>query len=183
MKIGNKIHYLAYIVFFFLIGYLFFIQGKSKKIALVNAQVVLESYQGFKEAQDLFEVKTKEMSDAFDKQKSVYESKSNELKILSEKLSDRELKVKEGELEIIKAKTVQLGKAIENKALKQEEKLLQGIYNKVNDFIERYAKTNEIDLVTGVTTSGNVLYASESIDITDKIIEGLNKEYVEGIEK
>lgn len=181
MKVDGKIQYLVYIIIFSMIGYLFLTQKKSKKIALVNAQTVLENYQGFKEAQDLFENKTDEMSKMFEKQKSAYESKSNELKILSEKLSERELKVKEGELEILKAKTLQLGKSIENKAVKEEEKLLQGIYNKVNDFIERYAKNKGIDLITGVTTSGNVLYASEAIDITDEIINGLNKEYVEGI--
>ena len=181
MKIGNTIHYLVYIVLFFLIGYLFFVESKTKKIALVNAQTIIENYQGFKEAQDLYEIETAKMSEVFDKQKSAYESKSNELKILSEKLSEHELKVKEGELEILKAKTLQLGKSIEDRALKQEEKLLQGIYNKVNDFIKRYAEKNDIDLITGITTSGNVLYASEAVDITEEIIKGLNQEYVEGI--
>ncbi|MDO6761763.1 OmpH family outer membrane protein [Tamlana sp. 2_MG-2023] len=182
MKIGNKIHCLVYIVLFVLIGYLFFIRSKNKEVAIVNAQTVLENYQGFREAQDLYELKTQEMSKTFDKQKSTYESKSNELKILTEKLSEKEFKIREKELEILKAKTFQLGKSIENKAIEQEEILLQGVYNKVNGFIERYAKNNGIDLISGVTTSGNVLYASEAIDITDKIIQGLNKEYVEGID-
>ncbi|WAC03961.1 OmpH family outer membrane protein [Lacinutrix neustonica] len=176
-------HYLVYAILFFLIGYLFLIQRTSKKIALVNTQTVLEKYQGFIEAQDLYEIEINKMSDSFDRQKALYESKSNELKILSTKLSKKAIEIKTEELEMLKAKTMQLGKSIENKAVKQEELLLKGIYNKVNDFIERYAKRHGIDMITGVTSSGNVLYASEAIDITDMIIIGLNKEYVEGIEK
>ncbi|GAA4272081.1 hypothetical protein GCM10022258_13750 [Aquimarina gracilis] len=160
---------------------MFLQQRNVKKIAVVNAQLVLEKYDGFKEAQDLYEIKTKEMSETFEKQKRAYESKSNELEIIKKKLSKSELEVKKGELEILRAKTAQLGKAIENKAKVQEEELLQGVYNKVNDYVKRYAEANNIDLIEGVTGSGNILYASDRIDITEIIIEGLNKEYVEGI--
>ncbi len=164
-----------------LLVYLFFQQNNTKKVAVVNAQIVLEKYDGFKEAQDLYEVKTKEMSEMFEKQKSLYESKSNELKIISGKLSKKELEVKKGELEILKAKIIQLGKSIEDKAKTQEDDLLQGVYNKVNDYVKRYAEANRLDLIEGTTTSGNILYASDAIDVTQDIIEGINKEYVEGI--
>jgi len=171
------------VLLFLLIGYVFFQQYNAKKIAVVNAQVVLEKYDGFKEAQDLYETKTKAMSETFEKQKKIFESKSNELKIISPKLSKNELEVKEGELRVLQAKTVQLGKAIEEKAKGQEDELLQGVYNKINDFVKRYAEANHIDLIEGVTASGNILYASDKMDITESIIEGLNKEYVEGIEE
>nr|WP_246849104.1 OmpH family outer membrane protein [Aquimarina sp. U1-2] len=164
-------------------GYLIFQQKQTKRIAVVNAQVVLEKYDGFKEAQDLYETETKEMNEIFEKQKKLYESKSNELKIISERLSNNERKVKEGELEILKAKIVQLGKSIEEKAKTKEEDLLQGVYNKVNDFVERYAKANDLDLIEGTTASGNIMYASDAINITNDIINGLNKEYVEGVKE
>ncbi|WP_159025777.1 OmpH family outer membrane protein [Aquimarina sp. Aq78] len=165
------------------IAYLCFQQYNIKKNVIVNAQTVLENYQGFKEAQDLFEIKTKEMQDTFEKQKSTYESKSNELEIISKKLSNQERIIKKGELEVLKAKTIQLGKAIEKKVIAQEEELLQGVYNKINDFVKRYAETHDIDLIEGITNSGNIMYASDAIDITQDIIEGLNKEYVEGIKE
>ena len=164
-----------------LLVYVCYLQYNAKRTVIVNAQTVLENYQGFKEAQDLFEIRTNEMKETFEKQKKIYESKSNELEIISSKLSNQEMVVKKGELEVLKAKTIQLGKAIEDKVAVQEEELLQGVYNKINDFVKRYAENNDIDLIEGITSSGNIMYASDAIDITQDIIEGLNIEYVEGV--
>lgn len=183
MKINNKIHYAAYLVTLALLSYLFIKQSKVQKIAIVNTQKVLESYEGFKEAQDLYETKTNEMSQTFEKQKLAYESKSNEFKILSNKLSKEEIATKEMELKTLQAKTYQLGKAIEDQAAENEEKLIQGVYNKINDFIKRYGKKNNLDIITGITMSGNVLFASDAVNITDEIIENLNREYVEGVKE
>ncbi len=183
MSKKNLMHYIAYILIFLGFIYVLVQLEKTNKIAVINAKNVLENYQGFKEAQDLYELKTQEMTSTFEKQTQAYESKLNELKILSNSLSKDQLVTKKKELSNLQAKTNELGRAIEKKAVEQEEKLLQGVYNKINDFVERYGKEHGIAVITGVTMSGNVLYASEKVDITNEVIEGLNKEYAEGVQK
>ncbi|HEY4787660.1 MAG TPA: OmpH family outer membrane protein, partial [Bacteroidales bacterium] len=66
---------------------------------------------------------------------------------------------------------------IEKISKEENEKLTQGAFNQINSFIEKYSKENNIDIVIGVTLSGNVLYGADKMDITDKILEGLNKSY------
>lgn len=181
MKTYTKIHFFITGIMLVLLLYVFYKQYNTKKIVVVNPQMVVEKYDGFKEAQDIYESKIKEMQTVFEEQKKHYESKSNEIKILSDNLSDREMEVKKGELKILEAKIIRLGKSIEEKTLAKEQELLQGVYNKINDFVKRYAESNKLDIIEGVTNSGNIMYASETTDITQEIINGLNKEYVEGI--
>jgi outer membrane protein len=58
-----------------------------------------------------------------------------------------------------------------------ESALYSEVYDQVQKFMKEYAKTNNIDVVLSYTRGGAVWYASEAIDVTASVIEGLNKEY------
>ena len=66
---------------------------------------------------------------------------------------------------------------VESISKEEEEKLSQGALNQINSYVEKYSKKHHIDLVIGVTSFSNVLYGNESIDITEDILDGLNKNY------
>jgi outer membrane protein len=55
--------------------------------------------------------------------------------------------------------------------------MTEGVLNQVNSFIEEYSKNKGYDLVIGTTTSGNLLYAREYMDITDEVLKALNENY------
>ena len=62
--------------------------------------------------------------------------------------------------------------------MKRHQEKLTKVLQKVNAFIEEYAKANGVDLVLGSTQAGNILYGSESkFNITDELVKGLNKRY------
>lgn len=58
-----------------------------------------------------------------------------------------------------------------------ESALYSEVYDQVQKFMKDYAKTNNIDVVLSYTRGGAVWYASEAIDVTASVIEGLNKQY------
>ena len=58
-----------------------------------------------------------------------------------------------------------------------ESALYSEVYDQVQKFMIDYAKTNNIEVVLSYTRGGAVWYASEAIDVTASVIEGLNKEY------
>jgi outer membrane protein len=41
-----------------------------------------------------------------------------------------------------------------------------------------YAESNKVELILSYTRGGAVWYATDALDITPSIIEGLNKEYL-----
>ena len=51
------------------------------------------------------------------------------------------------------------------------------LYKQIRSYIEKYNKENKYEYVLGYSLGGGILFADKSLDVTQKIIEGLNKEY------
>ena len=67
---------------FLMVSYL-----NQEKIVVVDSQKVLQGYQGFMEAQDLFESKMEELKEDFNNKRQVYQQKNKEYEILENQLS------------------------------------------------------------------------------------------------
>jgi outer membrane protein len=65
---------------------------------------------------------------------------------------------------------------IRQNAQQEEQKLTQNVLTTVNAFLLKYGKSNGYKLIL-IAANGNIAYAEPSMDITDKIVEALNKEY------
>ena len=57
------------------------------------------------------------------------------------------------------------------------QNLSQSIWNRINGYIKEYGETHSIQIILGTTGSGNVMFAKESIDITEDILEFSNRKY------
>ena len=51
------------------------------------------------------------------------------------------------------------------------------IWNQLNSYIKEYGNANNYDFIYGVVGNGSMMYAREGLDITDDIIEYVNKTY------
>jgi outer membrane protein len=58
-----------------------------------------------------------------------------------------------------------------------EANLYNEVYTQVQDFLKIYAKDNSLDVILSYTRGGAVWYASDAMDLTNSVIEGLNKKY------
>ena len=58
-----------------------------------------------------------------------------------------------------------------------ESTLLNDVYLQVQEFMKEYAKENGIDLILSHTRGGAIWYATDAIDVTKSVTEGLNKKY------
>jgi outer membrane protein len=58
-----------------------------------------------------------------------------------------------------------------------ESTLYSEVYDRVQKFIKNYAESNNIEVIYSYTRGGALWYASDALDVTSSIIEGLNKEY------
>ncbi|TGV01066.1 OmpH family outer membrane protein [Flavivirga rizhaonensis] len=55
--------------------------------------------------------------------------------------------------------------------------LSENIWNRLNNYIKEYAQTNNLKIILGTSGNGNVMFAQESIDLTDQILEFSNRKY------
>ncbi|MBF0431215.1 MAG: OmpH family outer membrane protein [Fibrobacteria bacterium] len=66
----------------------------------------------------------------------------------------------------------------DKKLVESRERLMAPVYEKINRFIEKYARKHGYKFIFG-TTTGNILYADKDADVTNAIIDGLNELYRE----
>ena len=51
------------------------------------------------------------------------------------------------------------------------------LYDKIYQYIEKYNKDNAYEFVLGYSKGGGILYADSTLNVTQKMIDGLNEEY------
>lgn len=71
----------------------------------------------------------------------------------------------------------QLKDQLQMELMDKEQKMTQEIYNKLNDYLKKYNETQKHKIILGNTMGNVVLKADNKLDITQKILQGLNEEY------
>jgi outer membrane protein len=66
---------------------------------------------------------------------------------------------------------------VQLKAKEEEQKMTQTVLNEVNDYLKEYGEKHNYTFILGATGVGNIVYAKKSRDITEEILNGLNKLY------
>ena len=73
---------------------------------------------------------------------------------------------------LMEKKDLLLGQLEDEKSKSSEE-----LYSKVSTFIRSLNVDNKYNFVLGYSKGGGILFANDSLDITGKVLEGLNKEF------
>lgn len=148
-----------------------------QKIRYVRSADLLYGYEGMKEAQANFGQRDAERRSRVDTLKKdlqegyqAYMQKLPQLRTEEKSQWEDRLNTQQGNL-------VRFAGMVEENSRKDEEEVLGEVLQQVNDFVHDYAVSHGFDMVYGTTAEGNVLYGDPSLDITDPILEALNRHY------
>lgn len=67
--------------------------------------------------------------------------------------------------------------AFQMKEQQLSERYTQQIWKQINTYLDEYGAQNEYELIFGANGSGALMYASEVSDITDSVLEYINRRY------
>lgn len=146
------------------------------RVAYVDSGRLLNGYKAMVEARKDFEKKqsawqanvdtlTRDVQDAIKKYEKTAALGSDKEKQLAR--------------ELISTKQKQLydyQNAVRQNAGQEEQKLTQSVLSTVNSYLLRYGKKHGYKMIL-IAANGNIAYADPGMDITDRIVEELNKEY------
>jgi Outer membrane protein len=156
---------------------LHFVQSTTGTIGYVDTNLLLQKYEAMKDAHAQYEKKEKvwqAQTDTLMQEWEVllksYEKESNRMTAQARQQKTEELRYKQQQISNYK-------QAIEKKSHEEQEKLTKGVVSTANEFIMEYGKKHHYKIILGANGSGSLLYAEKKIDITELILEGLNKEY------
>lgn len=160
-------------VTFLILSYFFF---STNKIAYVDSAKLLTGYKAMVQARSEFDEKQKTWGANID-------SLTNDVKDAIQRYEKTAAlgteKEKQLSKELITGKQRQLYEyqnAIKQNASQEEQRLTQNVLSTVNAFLLRYGKKHGYKIVF-IAANGNIAYADQGMDITDKVVEQLNKEY------
>ena len=155
---------------------LYFFAFANTKIVYVDSGKLLAGYKGMIEARKEFDKKRTSWQANID---TLTRDVQDAIKKYSKDLSTGTDKEKQLSKELIQSKQkglIDYQNAIRQNAAQEEDRLNQEVLSTVNAFLLRYGKKHGYKMIL-VAANGNIAYADPSMEITDKIVEELNKEY------
>lgn len=151
------------------------------KIAYVDSQKILTSYAAAVDAQKKLDEETNEWSRELQKMNTDLKQAQDELKKMSLLLSEAKRKEKRDEIEALDKEIQQFQNrkwGEQGEYFRRQRELLQPIIDQIDAVIDQLAQREGYDFVFD-SVQGNILYAQQKFDLTDKVLEELEKESVE----
>lgn len=148
---------------------------EQQKIAFVDNNKVVNDYQKKKDFEEKFKIKIENFNKKAD-------SLQQAIQVEAQLFQSRAAKMRQSKAEEEYNALVQK-KQMQDYQLNNEEKQLQSegqkeidtLVKQVKAFIKDYGKKNGYTFILGSNEAGSVLYGDEAKDITNEILEALNK--------
>ena len=150
---------------------------QSTNLVYVDVNKLLESYKRTEIVRSEFEKKAKTLQSNVD---SLILGWQEDLKTYEKersKMTKKEISLKQ---ELLNNKQQQISsyqQAIQKQIQEEDKKATQTVINDINDYVKEYGKKKGYKIIFGASGSGNIMYADEGTDLTEKILEGLNNEF------
>ncbi|NQD71892.1 OmpH family outer membrane protein [Sphingobacterium shayense] len=154
------------------------------KIAYINSDTLSEKYEYFKDIRTKLEAKVKKAQgdlqskgQAFQREVADYQQKAASMSASERQATEEKLARKQDEL----------GRLDQNASasIAQDESTeFNNVYNTITEYLKKHAQEKGYKLVLTYSKSNpTVLYADSKLEITNDVIEALNKEYKEKKDK
>lgn len=155
----------------------FFYFKISNQQVYVDVNKLLDGYERTAIVRADFEKKAASMNANVD---SLLGNWQKELKAYEKErasMSKKELALKQ---ELLGNKQQQLNayqQAVQKQIQEEDKKVTQTIVNDINDFVKEYGAESGYRIILGATGSGTIMYADDEADLTEEILEKLNKSF------
>ncbi len=148
-------------------------------IVYINADSVLANYDYFKEAQSELEEKGKKLEAEYQNRAQGLQNEVNDYQRTISNLTIGQAKAIEESL-VKKQQNLRLyQESLAQELMKEENKVNKELYAQVTAYLKEYSKENNVDLVVKYNQGSDVLFANDSLDITQAVITGLNVAYAQ----
>ncbi|MBI4648350.1 MAG: OmpH family outer membrane protein [Bacteroidia bacterium] len=156
---------------------IWFIFENNYKIGFVRSSELVYSYSGTKEVQNKFNIQSAVWKGKLDTLQKDYEETLHQFQLDYNKLTDNEKKERRNLLAFQEQNISGYNQNVQQKAKEDEKRLMEGVLNQINSFVQQYGQQYGYKIIFGTTSEGSVLYGEETIDLTETILNELNEKY------
>jgi len=167
---------IAIIALILSIASFFYFQSNSD-LVYVDVNKLMEGYKRTKIVRATFEEKAKTLNANVDSLMTDWQKEIKTYEKERSRMSKKELELKQ---QLLGNKQQQINNyqlAIQKQIKEEDKKATQTVINDINDYVKEYGKKEGHQIIFGASGSGNIMYADEVTDLTQKILDGLNAEF------
>lgn len=146
-------------------------------IAYVNSDTLLKNYDFFNDMAGGLEEKRKKLEAEFTNRAKGLETEIANFQRTAQSMTMNQARAAEEDLMKKQQNLQRYQESLSQDLMMEESKINNELYDKVATYLKDYGQKNNFQLVLTYTKGSGVLYANDSLNITQDVIEGLNESY------
>ena len=146
-------------------------------LAYVNSDSLATHYKYFEEVSKKLEDKRAKYEKEFANRASGLQKQIEDYQRTAQNMTIAQARAVEEDLTRKQQNLQQYQQSLTQELLKEEAKLNKELYDTVAEYLKKYGKAHNLDMIFKHSTGGEIWYGDSTMDITTEVIEGLNKEY------
>jgi outer membrane protein len=150
---------------------------KSERLVYVDSARLVNGYKGMETARAEYQKRTATWRSNVD---TLIVEIQRELTRFEKENGKMTAKEKDLTKKLIQTKQQQLAdyqRAVKEKAAQEDSQLTKKVLDEINAYLKEYGKSHHYKIILAATDYGNIAYAEEGMDITNEVLEGLNKKF------
>ncbi len=146
-------------------------------IAYVNSDSLLKNYEYFNEMQEKLTAKRDKLNKEYQNRAQGLQQEITNFQRNASNMTISQAQAVQDDLKRKQQNLMMYQDQLSQQLMKEENQMNNELYDKVADYLKRYGEKNNLKLVLTYAKGSGVLFADDTLDITDQIIAGLNEEY------
>ena len=147
------------------------------KVAFVYTDSVINKYDYFKKMSEEITAKGQRFDSDLQSRARGFEQEVATFQQTGGNMTPNQARAKQDELVQKEQNLMTYRNNLMQELSADEAKMMTDIYEQVQSYMKDYAAENGIDIILSYTRGGAMCYATDAIDVTASVVEGLNKKY------
>ncbi|AHM58949.1 outer membrane chaperone skp (omph) [Flammeovirgaceae bacterium 311] len=146
-------------------------------IAYINSDSLLNNYEFFKDIEKELQLVEQKYTSEYTNRARGLESEIQTFQQTAQNMTMGQAKAREEELMRKQNNLMQYQQSLSQRLMQEQAKYQDSLYAEVRDYVKVYGEQNNLDVVLTYQKGSGVIYASDSLNITQDVIAGLNERY------
>ncbi|MGK7397737.1 MAG: OmpH family outer membrane protein [Candidatus Cyclobacteriaceae bacterium M3_2C_046] len=146
-------------------------------IAYINSDSLLKNYEYFQEMAEQLDEKRQKLEAEYKNRAQGLQNEISNFQRTAQNMTISQAKAVEEDLMKKQQNLMQYQDQLTQQLMQEEAKINEELYERVSAYLKDYGKNNDLELVLTYQKGSGVLYANDSLNITESIVDGLNQAY------
>lgn len=146
-------------------------------IAYINSDSLVSNYEFFNDKAAELEEKRKKMEAEFTNRANGLQTEISNFQQNAGSMTQNQARAKEEDLMKKRENLMRYQESLSQDLAREESLINNQLYDNVSDYLKNYGKQRNFQVVLTYSKGSGVLYANDSLNITNDVINGLNQDY------